>query len=472
MLEKCQKIHEATIRILEKTGMKFFHPDAIKVLKEHGVRMEGDIAYFKEEQIMKWVKKAPSSFKVYGRDEQYTIDIGGDNHYLAPTAGPTNIVDMEGNRRTVTVADFIELIKYLEVNEDYYINGGVPIQPTDLPSEISSLAVHYMSLLHSKKTIWTTTGNYQQVEDLMELTKVAYNVSDDEEFARNPRVFGIINTDSPLRLDVNMTESLFTYAKYRQPIVIAGACMAGTTGPVTLAGTITMTNAEVLATTVLVQMFAPGTPVIYGSQSSNADLRNGSMAIGSPEGALCYKYGAQMASFYGLPSRGGGALCDAKGIDIQAGSESMLTYLGTRQGGTNIILHSAGILNSYLDFSFEKMVVDFDIVQAAERYMSDIEINADTIPEDVIDEVGHQADYILDEHTLEFCRSEAVIPYTSVRGAAEDPQNALKRNIEKRLKTMISQYQQPKLGQEIVVQMDQIMLRAGTSPELLQILKG
>lgn len=161
---------------------------------------------------------------------------------------------------------------------------------------------------------------------------------------------------------------------------------------------------------------------------------------------MCYKYCGEMARFYGVPSRGGGALTDAKSLDVQAGYESMLTYYACKDNRVNLVLQSAGILESYLSASFEKMVVDFEIIDMVERYKRDIEINEDTIPLDLIDEVGPGGQYLLEEHTLEFCRQEPFLPNVSVRGPHTNSAGVCMENIQKRLHTMLDAYRKPETG--------------------------
>lgn len=339
--------------------------------------------------------------------------------------------------------------------------------PEDIDPSYSTLALHYMSLLHSEKCIWAGSGSYEQVEAVLELTRTFWGISK-EEMAERPRVLNCVNTNTPLQLDRNMTETLFTFAKYRQPVVIAAAAMAGTTSPVTMAGNLAVVNAEIIAVIALSQMFAPGTPVLYGSQSTNADLGTCAIAIGSPEGALCYRYCAEMARFYGVPSRGGGALTDAKSLDVQAGYESMLTYYACRDSGVNLVLQSAGILESYLSVSFEKMIVDFEIIDMVERYKRDFVIDEETLPFELIDEVGPGGQYLLEEHTFEFCRKEPFIPNVSVRGLHQDPTRVYLENIQKRLDHMLNAYQRPETDGAVIGKMQKVLSEAGVPAQVIE----
>lgn len=468
MQENVVKIHRVSMRILEKTGMKFHHPDAIDILKKNGIRVEGNIAYFTEKQIMYWVKKAPASANVYAGDSQYDVEIGGNNVYNAPAAGPTFIMDKDGNRRNAKFDDFIKMIKLYEVNPSYKINGGVPCQPEEIPSEFATLLLHYSNLLHSNKSIWTGTGNYKQMEAVIKLTCTKYGITA-EELMETPRLLAIVNTNTPLQFDINMTETMLTFLKYRQPLCVTAASMGGTTAPITMAGILALVNAEVISTIALTQMYAPGAPVIYGSQATNADLQTCSIAIGSPEGALSYKYCAEMAKFYGIPSRAGGALCDAKSLNAQAGYESMLTYYACIDSGVNAIFQSAGILDSYLAASFEKMVVDFEIIDMVDRYKREFVVDEDTIPVELVDDVGHGGQYLMEDHTLEYCREEPFNPNISVRGPHNNPERLFYKNIDKRLENMLNSYVKPQVDQKVIKEMEIVLKEFGVDQKYLDL---
>lgn len=467
MIVNVKGIHEASMKILETTGMKFYHPDAIQILRENGIRVQGNVAYFTEAQIMDWVKKAPPTAKVYAANPLYDVEIGGGNVYNAPSAGPTKIMDAKGTVRPVTMQDYLDMLKLYEVNDSYKINGGVLCQPQNIPESLSSLILYYISLLYSNKVLWSGCGSYVQMEAVMKMALLKFGLTK-KEMADKPYLLGIVNTNTPLQFDLTMTETLLTYLKYRQPIVIAAASMAGTTAPITLAGTLALTNAEVLSTIALSQMFAPGAPVIYGSQSTNADMGTCAIAIGSPEGALCYKYCAEMARFYGLPSRAGGALTDAKALDVQAGYESMLSYYACYDSGVNVIFQSAGILDSYLAASFEKMIVDFEIIDYVARYKKEFQVNEETIPLALIDQVGPGGQFLMEEHTFSYCRREPLIPHISVRGPHADSQTLLYKNIEKRLGAMLAAYEKPAVGQQTKKAMQDILLESGVEPSYLE----
>ncbi len=466
-----KKIHEASMKILEKTGVKFHHPDAVKVLKDHGIRMEGDVAHFTEEQIMKYVKLAPSSVTIYAKNPGYNVTLGSGVTYNAPCAGATEIMEKDGRIRQADLKDFVKMIKLFETNEDYCFNGGTPCQPKEVPSDIAAVLLHYLAMSLTEKTLWTACGNYRQMETIMKMTMTRYGVTA-EEMKAQPRVFTMVNTNTPLQFDINMTETLFTYLKYGQPLAITAAAMGGTTAPVTLAGELAVINAEVISVVALSQMFAPGSPVLYGSQSTNADMKSCSIAVGSPEGALCYKYAKKMAEFYGIPCRAGGALSDAKIVNAQAGYESMLTYLSCCLAGVDVVFQSAGIMDGYLAASFEKMLVDFEVIRFANRYMREFEIDDETLALDVVEEVGPAGQYLMEEHTLDFCREELCIPTLSVRGPQVNGPEVFDNNLEKQMEMRLGRYHRPELTREERDAVKAVMAEFGVEQSFVELVES
>ena len=467
MKERLQKIHEASMRMLEKTGMKYHNPKAIEILKANGLRVEGNVAYFTEDQLMYWVRKAPSSFTLYAKNPQHNIVIGGDHVNPAPLYGCAHIADKNGVKRQALIQDYVNYAKLFHANDDYHVDGGLMVQPFDVPIPSSCLSMFYATYTHSDKCMFCVAGQEQYMDAMLDAAEVAYGSKD--ELIKHPHLITIVNANTPLQLDVMMTDVLIKFAQYGQPLVIAPCDMAGSTSPVTLAGTIAMSNAEALATIALAQMVRPGTPVIIGSQSTTADMKTGQIAIGSPEGALCYRYLAQMSKFYQLPSRAGGALTDSKVVDAQAGMESLLTYLSCCQNKVNFIIHSAGILDGYSYTSYEKVISDFEIIRYVHRYLKEFEINSDTIPLDLIDEVGHDGEYLTKEHTFQYCHTEPLTPMVCSRGNVTDPANQYQINIEKRYDALMDLYQAkaPVCDQAILAKIKDIFVEQGISRELL-----
>lgn len=457
-------IHEASMQILGSVGMMYELPRAQEVLRANGIEVDEDgVAKFTEEQIMYWVNKAPHAFTIYARNPEHNIYVGGKQLNPAPGYGCPFVVDKNGKKREAVAEDYIKFTKLFHQAKSFHTNGGITVQPSDLPVDNATLLMLYMDFVYSDKTMLTGTADKEQVKAMMEFGKIAFGGA--EEFAKYPRYITLINTVTPMTLTNVMTESLFEFVENGQPIIVGSLAQAGSTSPVTLAGSLAISNAEILAGIALAQMIRPGTPVVYGCETTTADLRSGATAIGSPEGAICYNFTGHMADFYGIPSRAGGCLSDAKKIDAQAGMESMITYMACREANINFMIHAAGIMDAYASMSYEKAVLDLEVIDYVERFNRYFDINEDTLPLDLIEEMGHDGVWLTEDHTFEFCRQEPLIPELVARGTA--PVTAMEDNIEKKLNKMLDTYKKPELDPELLAKLQEVLINRGVSRELI-----
>ena len=207
---------------------------------------------------------------------------------------------------------------------------------------------------------------------------------------------------------------------------------------------------------------------MYGSQSASADMKTLSIAIGSPESALCYKYAALMADYYGIPCRAGGALSDAKVLDAQCGFESLLTYLACEQSGVELVMQGAGVLNSYLDLSFEKIVCDFEIIDFVDKYLGDIAVDEETVPLETIDEVGQSGSYVMADHTLDNYLDALIVPELCARGTVGSDHFATR--VEQRIGELVSSYKRPERTPEQVQAMRAAATAFGIEESYLDML--
>lgn len=463
--EKLTQIHQTSMKILAEVGMKFHHPEIVEIVKSNGVRVEGNVAYFTEEEILEWVAKAPRIFTLYARNEKYNMTIGGDNVYVCPGIGASNVSDIAGNKRRGTLDDYKKFLKLYHQNPDFYINGGLLIQPAELEKSVPAL-LQYLSILYSDKCMNGVSGDTKEAKEMLDVVAAAFGGKD--AIMRKPRIIKVVSTNTPLQLDYKMSETLLQFAAYRQPVIIAAAAMAGTTSPITLAGTLALANAEIIATIAVSQMIAPGMPVVYGSQTCSADLKTGQIAIGSPEGALCYQYTAKLGKAYGIPCRGGGALTDSKVLNAQAGNETMMTLMAAAGAKMNLIFQCAGIMDGYNSISFEKLALDFEVIRMVKRYLGDITVDETSLAFDAIKERGIAGEYMTANHTFENIRRETYIPDLAVRGSvSEDPAKVYNDHIAAKLDTMLAQYERPAISEEQINAMQAVLEEIGFDREYL-----
>ena len=446
---KLKKIHEASMSILEETGMKFYHPEILEILEHKGVKVSGKTAFFTQDQIMKWIKKAPSNFTLYARNPKYNMFIGGDHIEYAAGYGAPAIIEIDGTKRNALLSDYVKFLKLVHQTDYFRINGGILVQPSDLDPANSYPIMLYSTIAHSDKCIMGGPGGVRETRIVMEILSILFGGR--ENLIAKPRIISIINTTSPLMIDKDSLDTLLIYARNGQPVMITPSTMAGTTGPVTLAGTIALANAEALAGIAVTQMIRKGAPVMYGFMSDTADMRTCDIGRGSPEGALCFTYGARLGKFYGLPCRGGGANNSAKGLSVQSGYESMMVMLPTCLERMNLIIHSAGMLDADAAMSYEKFIIDLEIIGMIQRFIKDITINEETFALDVIKQVGPGGEFLTSDHTLKYCRKEHWVPEISIRGMlnGDKASDGIMDNIRKKQDKMLSEYQQPEMPADI-----------------------
>jgi trimethylamine--corrinoid protein Co-methyltransferase len=397
-----EKIHDTSMRLLEGVGVQFHHDGALAVLKERGARVDGHVVYLSEEQVMEAVSTVPARFTMHARNPARNVTVGDGEPVFAPGYGAPFVADPQVGRRGATMQDYDNLARLAHALPNQDLVGYLMVGPGDVPAHTAHLRMLYANLVHSDKPFVGSTEGQTGARHTMEMASILFG----EAVREGAVTIGAINSLSPLSYSGEMAAALMEYARWRQPVIIAAATMAGATGPVTLAGMLAQQNAEVLAGITLAQWVSPGTPLIYGATSTSTNLKTCALTIGSPELALVVSATAQLARFYKLPSRGGGALTDSHGPDARAGFESMHGLLAAIHSGVDFVLHAAGILSSFLAFSYEKFVLDDEMCGMVRHYRRGIAVTPETLAYEVMARVGPGGNYLMDPHTIKRCRTE------------------------------------------------------------------
>ena len=441
-----EQVHNTSMRLLAEVGVEFPSEEALAVFREHGVRTEGSRVYLSEEQVMSSLEAAPAQFTIHARNPERSVTVGDGEPVFAPGYGAPFLVDPEVGKRAPTMDDYHNLVKLAHALPNQDLSGHLLVEPGDVPPETAHLQMLYAHMVHSDKPFIGSAEGSAGARHTMEMASILFG---EGALAERAVTIGLINPLSPLGYSVDMAQALMEYARHRQPLIIAALVMAGSTGPITLAGVLAQQNAEILAGITLAQLVNPGTPVIYGSTSTNIDMRTGALAIGGPELALVVVATGQMAHHYGLPSRAGGALTDASFPDAQAGFESMLGLLTTVNSGIDFVLHAGGILSSYLAFSYEKFVLDDEMCGMVRRFRRGIEVTPETLAYDIIARVGPGGNFLTEPQTLERCRTEFWQPAVCDRGGLEawmagGQQDAIVR-AQQRWQRLLAEHEDPPL---------------------------
>ncbi len=445
------QIHEASLRILGKVGIEFRYEPALEVLKKGGAKVEGERVFFPVRLVEEQIRKAPAEFTLYARNSDFDVVIGGNHMVFVPGYGAAFVTDLENGRREGSLKDFENFVKLTDASPYQDICSGVVIEPTDVPLEIRHAQMIYTAMKYSAKSFMGSAMGLQGARDSIQMASILFGSQD--LLSRKPRMISILCSLTPLVYDERMLGAIMEYARAGQPQLISSLGIAGATSPVTLAGTLAVQNAEVLAGIVLTQLICEGTPVVYAGASSSVDMHTGALSIGSPEMTLNTAATAQMARFYGLPVRSGGAVCDAKSPDAQASYESMMSLLTAQFCGINFVLHSAGILESYNCMSYEKFIIDDEMCGMVKRIKRGYEVNPDTLAVDIIKEVGPGGHFLDKDHTFDHFRTEFYQPQLSNRDdfvSWQEKGSPLSREMANtKYKEILETYEAPELPADV-----------------------
>lgn len=395
-----EAIHNTSLKILEEIGMDFLHPEAREILAAAGARVESgdERVRFDRGLIEEAIAKAPKEVLLRARNPAHDLTLGGNHVSFASVASAPYVSDLEGGRRTGNFKDFCDLIRLCQSLNVVQLFGGYPVEPTDLPPATRHLDALRALLTLGDKAIHAYSLGRTRVLDALEMVKIAFDL-DDEELDRGPCLFSIINTSSPLRLDHPMLDGIIELSRRNQLVIITPFTLSGAMSPATLAGALAQQNAEALAGIAFTQIVKPGSPVGYGGFTSNVDMKSGAPAFGTPEYTKAALAGGQLARRYGFPYRSSNANA-SNTVDAQAAYESEMSLWGAVMGHANMVMHGAGWMEGGLTASFEKVVMDAEILQLMGEFMQPIVVNEETLGLDAIREVGPGGHFFGAAHTL------------------------------------------------------------------------
>lgn len=397
--DELEAIHQASLRVLKEIGLEVLHEEARRLMKQHGadVREGSERVRFDPDAILELVSHAPSEFTVHARNPAHDLRFGGNNIVFAQVASAPNASDLDRGRRPGNQEDFRNFVRLAQVHNIIQATGGYPVEPTDIHPSVRHLeCIRDLALLTDKPFHAYSLGLERNV-DAIEIARIARGISQDQ-LLDEPSLFTIINTNSPLKLDIPMMEGIIQMSSMGQAVIVTPFTLAGAMAPVTIAGALVEQNAEALAGIAFTQMVRKGAPVGYGGFTSNVDMKSGAPAFGTPEYMKAQLVGGQLARRYGIPYRTSNT-CAANTVDAQAAYESVFSLWGAIQGGGNFLMHGAGWLEGGLRASYEKMILDIDLLQMVAEFLAPLDVSDDALAVDAIRDVGPGGHFFGTEHT-------------------------------------------------------------------------
>ncbi len=445
-----EKIHAASLEILSDVGMDFYDDEAQATLKKHGVRLDGDTAFFDREMIAEYVAKAPSQFTQLARNPENNVVIGGNHVCFAPVYGPPFVVDQDRGRREATLEDFRNFVKLTYMSPYLHHSGGTIVEPLDEPTHTRHLDMVYSHIKYSDKPFMGSVTSANNAADSVRLAEIVFGA---DTIRETPALLSLINISSPRRLDDRMLGALQVYAKANQALLLTPFIFSGAMGPAGIAGTLVQLNAEALASIVFTQMVNPGTPVIYGSFQANIDLQSGAPVFGSPESQIALYATGQLARRHGLPFRGGGMLASSKLADAQGAYESANMMQPTILARINFVLHAAGWLEGGLAAGYEKFVMDCEILGMCHKFLQGLDLSDNGMALDSIREVPVTGHHLGTPHTMQnfrtaFHRAE-IFDYNSFEQWRDEGGKTTIEKANAHYKKLLRQYEAPTLDPAI-----------------------
>lgn len=444
-----ESIHQTALSILQETGMTILSQPARDHFSAAGFDVDRDsgTVRFASDLVEALIAKAPSSFTLQARNPAKNVKLGDGCAVFTSVGGPAYVMDSDNGRRNGTYAEMCDFIRLVQSLDILHQEGGGGFEAMDLPAPSRHLDLFYAecTLLDKNWVPWTM-GRAQTL-DAIEMVALSLGKLP-ADLVASPALCGIINTNTPLQLDIPMAEGLITMAEYGQAVAITPFTLAGAMAPVTLAGALALQHAEAMAGIALTQIVRAGAPVLYGGFTSNVDMKSGSPAFGTPEYLQAAQASGQLARCLGVPFRSSNVNA-ANSPDAQAAYESCLSIWGAISGQANMIKHAAGWLHGGLTASLEKLVIDAEVLQMVAASLEPFEVSKETLAMDAIHEVGPGGHFFGSAHTMERYQEAFYAPLLSNWCNYESWLETGSINTEQRAnqiwKQLLQEYQQPEI---------------------------
>ncbi|MCV0397462.1 MAG: trimethylamine methyltransferase family protein [Rhizobiaceae bacterium] len=461
--DQVEAIHDASMRILEEFGIEVMNGRALDLFVRAGatVDRERQTVRLDREMVSETIATTPASFDLTPRNPERVVRLGGDRINFTLVAGPPNVHDCERGRRAGNMGDYRDLVRLAQHFNCITMLGNQVCAPMELPANNRHLDTYRANLVETDKSFHVSAIGRDRALDGIRMMAIARGISLDE-MAKSPGVTTIISVNSPRRFDGEMAEGLMTMAEHGQPVCVTPFTLMGAMSPVTLAGALAQQNAEALFGIVLAQLVRPGTPVIYGAFTSNVDMRSGAPAFGTPENARANIASGQLARRYRLPYRTTpGSASNA--ADAQGAWETMMALWGAVLGHGNLIYHAAGWQEGGLTASYEKFVMDVEMIQHVTEFLKPITVDEDELALDALRRVPTGGHFFGDAHTLERYSTAFYQPLLSNWQNYESWQEAggldATRRATRVWKKALEEYEQPALDEAIREELDAYVVK-------------
>jgi len=461
--EQLEQVHDTSMRVLEEIGIEFMDDRALDLLAEAGAEVDkqSGLVRFDRDLVLELVAKAPSEVRLTPRNPDHAVTLGGDHINFGLVAGPPNVHDREQGRRSGNYEDYCKLLKLAQSFNIIHVIGNQPTPPVELPAETRHLDCYLANVTYTDRVYHCSAIGRDRALDGIDIAAISRGL-EREALIESPSVLTIISVNSPRRVDGAMAEGLITMSEWGQCVVVTPFTLMGAMTPVTLPAALAQQNAEALAGIALTQVVRPGAPVVYGAFTSNVDMKSGAPAFGTPENAKATLAAGQLARRYNLPYRASNANA-SNAVDAQAAYESQMAIWSSVMGHANLVYHGAGWMEGGLTASFEKLVLDAEMLQMMAETLKPIEVTDDTLGFEAIRDVQPGGHFFGAEHTMERYETAFYDPMLADWRNYETWEEAGAHTADERAtaiwKQLLKDYETPEMDPAVVEALDAFVAR-------------
>jgi trimethylamine--corrinoid protein Co-methyltransferase len=399
--DQIEQVHQATLEVLERTGVQITHPEAVELLDGAGARVEGDRVRIPSWLVEDAIRKAPSRIVLGNRAGERKVFLEGNKHWFGPSVDCIDYLDPLTDERRRFVSDDCRITSTVAdalANYTWVMTIGMA---DDVPPDIADRVIARQVFTYTEKPLVFCCKDANSVRDIYRMALLI--TGGEQQFQQAPTCVHYSEPISPLLYYDPAVEKILFCAKKGIPLINFPAPQAGSTAPATFAGEIVQGSAESLSGLVLAQLVNPGAPFIYGAFATVMDMRTTVFSYAAPEMSLMVAAMAQMAQHYRLPFFGTAGCSDAKFPDAQAAAEATFSCLASALVGANLI-HDSGWLDHGSLASPAYMVLVNEILHMVQQFMTGVPVNVETLALDVIHRVGPGGHYLEEQHTYDHFR--------------------------------------------------------------------
>ena len=448
--DQIKRIDEASMDILENTGIHFRDKIALEDWRSIGAKIVGETVFLDRFLVKDLIKSIPETFTYHARNPKNNLDFGKNYCMFVPMTGAPYLRDLEDKRRNPTLEDLANFHKLSHMLPSMHSSAHHIVEPYDHPISQRHLRITYSSMRYSDKTFMGMTTSPKNAEDVIKMCDILFGPGFIDS---HPVVTGNCNGNSPLVWDETMLGAMRAFCKRNQPVLCSPFVLGGANTPASVAPTVAQLNAEALSALAYTQVIKKGSPAIYGHYLSTVSMKSGAPMAGTPEISLMNFMIGQMARYYKVPWRTSNTLGGAKTFDAQAGYESATTLMAVMMSGANYIWHSAGWNEAGMHCSTAKFIVDAE--QCAMAYRMAQGINWDDFDEGLkaVNDIGPGGHYLGHPHTLENFQRAFFMPELFDNNSIEQWQAEGSTEITERAlnhaKSLLADYEEPVINEAI-----------------------